>query len=358
MLGISDTNRKWWILAAMGAILGVILLDETVVGVALPTMQTDLGMSEVTSHWVVNIYMLTLAGLAAAAGKIGDIIGHKTVMITGLIIFGAASLLCGFAQTDIWLIIARGIQGCGAAIIFPSSLAMTTIAFPPSQHGLALGIYGAIGTVFLSLGPLVGGFLTDFLSWRWIFWVNPPIVLAIAAIVLAGWVEPARTEKSESLDRLGLLLLVGCLSMAVFAIMEGPDWGWSHPAILTLLVVSAVLLVGFVYTERRKPEPLIAVGLFADPTFSGCNLVIFSAQYTKMAVFVFGAMYLQDVLNMSPLMAGLPCCRRSLRKSSSPRFQATPPTGLVRAGPRCLASRPWASASPLWRSRSPGEAMP
>jgi len=186
MLGISDTNRKWWILAAMGAILGVILLDETVVGVALPTMQTDLGMSEVTSHWVVNIYMLTLAGLAAAAGKIGDIIGHKTVMITGLIIFGAASLLCGFAQTDIWLIIARGIQGCGAAIIFPSSLAMTTIAFPPSQHGLALGIYGAIGTVFLSLGPLVGGFLTDFLSWRWIFWVNPPIVLAIAAIVLAG----------------------------------------------------------------------------------------------------------------------------------------------------------------------------
>jgi len=146
--------------------------------------------------------------------------------------------------------------------------------------------------------------------------------------------------------------------MAVFAIMEGPDWGWSHPAILTLLVVSAVLLVGFVYTERRKPEPLIAVGLFADPTFSGCNLVIFSAQYTKMAVFVFGAMYLQDVLNMSPLMAGLPCCRRSLRKSSSPRFQATPPTGLVRAGPRCLASRPWASASPSWRSRSPGEAMP
>ena len=305
MLGIDDNNRKWWILAAMGAILGVILLDETVVGVALPTMQVDLDMSEVTSHWVVNIYMLVLAGLAAAAGKFGDIVGHKTVINTGLVIFGLASLGCGFAQSDVWLITARGIQGVGAAIIFPSCLAMVTIVFRPEQRGLALGIWGAIGTVFLALGPLVGGFLTDFASWRWIFWVNPPIVFAVALIVLAAWVDPPKTDKSERVDKTGLILLIGGLSMAVFAIMEGPEWGWTNLTILLLLIVGAVLLVAFVFVELRKRTPLIAVDLFASPTFSGCNLVIFAAQYTKMAVFVFGAMYLQDILKMSPLMAGL-----------------------------------------------------
>ncbi len=255
MLGIDDNNRKWWILAAMGAILGVILLDETVVGVALPTMQVDLDMSEVTSHWVVNIYMLVLAGLAAAAGKFGDIVGHKTVINTGLVIFGLASLGCGFAQSDVWLITARGIQGVGAAIIFPSCLAMVTIVFRPEQRGLALGIWGAIGTVFLALGPLVGGFLTDFASWRWIFWVNPPIVFAVALIVLAAWVDPPKTDKSERVDKTGLILLIGGLSMAVFAIMEGPEWGWTNLTILLLLIVGAVLLVAFVFVELRKRTP-------------------------------------------------------------------------------------------------------
>jgi len=161
---ISDDNRKWWILAAMGAILGIILLDETVVGVALATIQRDLDMTEVASHWVVNAYMLVLAGLAAGAGKLGDITGHRTVMIAGLIIFGLALIACGLAVSGAWLITARGIQGVGAAIIFPSSLAMLTIAFPENQRGLAIGVYGAVGTVFLALGPFVGGLLTDFLS--------------------------------------------------------------------------------------------------------------------------------------------------------------------------------------------------
>ncbi len=164
MFGINDQNRRWWVLAAMGAILGVILLDETVIGVALPTIQADLDMSEVASHWVVNVYMLVLAGLAAAAGKLGDIAGHKRIMNTGLLIFGLASLACGFAESGDWLITARAVQGAGAAIIFPGSLAMLTIAFTEQQRGLAIGMAGAIGTVFLALGPLVGGFLTDVAS--------------------------------------------------------------------------------------------------------------------------------------------------------------------------------------------------
>jgi len=289
----------------MGTILGVILLDETVVGVALPTIQSDLNMSEIRSHWVVNIYMLVLAGLAAAAGKFGDIFGHKIVMNTGLIIFGLASLACGFAQTDLWLIAARGIQGVGAAIIFPSCLSMATIIFPPEQRGFALGIWGAIGTTFLALGPLVGGFLTDFVTWRAIFWLNPPICFAIMLIVFAAWTGLPQSEKVERVDKAGTLLLVSGLSAIVFAVMEGPDWGWSDPTIITLFVAGMTFLIAFVSIELKIRMPLIEVDLFRNSSFSACNLVIFSAQYSKMAMFVFGAMYFQDVLKLSPLIAGI-----------------------------------------------------
>lgn len=353
---MGEDHRKWWLLAAMGAVLGVILLDETVVGVALPTIQIDLGMSEVASHWVVNIYMLVLAGLAAAAGKFGDIVGHKTLMNTGLLIFGLASLACGIAESGTWLIIARGVQGVGAAIIFPSSLAMVTIAFPENQRGLALGIYGGVGTIFLSLGPLVGGFLTDFASWHWIFLVNPPIVLAVGLIVFETWREPPRAATVERVDKTGLVLLVGGLSMLVFSLMEGPEWGWSDPSILALLVVGVALLAVFVRVELKKPAPLIEVDLFADPTFAGCNLVIFSAQFTKMAVFVFGALYLQEVLGMSPLLAGL-----ALLPTVAPQPFTAPLSGYVadRFGARwpslggvlaMLIGLVWVAAAMSWES--------
>jgi len=300
-----DEQRKWWVLAAMGAILGVILLDETVVGVALPTIQLELSMSEIASHWVVNVYMLLLAGLAAAAGKLGDVTGHGTLATIGLAIFGLASVACGFATDGTLLIAARGVQGVGAAIIFPASLAMVMIAFPERQRGLALGAYGAIGTVFLALGPLVGGVLTDAASWRWIFWVNPPIVLLVALIIVAAWSEPPRRSERQRLDMTGLALLVGGLSMTVFALMQGPDWGWVTAAILLPLVAGVSLLIAFVVFERRQRIPLIEVGLFANRTFAASNLVIFTAQYSKMAVFVFGALYLQDILGMTALSAGL-----------------------------------------------------
>lgn len=304
MPAIDESSRKWWVLAAMGAILGVILLDETVVGVALPTIQVDLDMSEVVSHWVVNIYMLVLAGLAAAAGKLGDIVGHKALMNTGLAIFGLASLACGFAESDVWLIAARGVQGVGAAIIFPSSVAMVTIAFLEEQRGVAIGTYGAVGTVFLALGPFVGGFLTDVASWRWIFWINPPVVLAVALIVLVTWIEPPRSGETQRIDWIGLVLLVGGLSMVIFGTMEGPVWGWANPAIISVLAAGAVLLVAFVFVERRRAAPLIEVNLFANPTFAACNLIMFTAQYSKMALFVFGALFLEDILKMTPLVAG------------------------------------------------------
>ncbi|WP_421725105.1 MFS transporter [Bauldia sp.] len=324
MADAMSVTSRWWILAAMGLILGVILLDETVLGVALPTIQTDLATSELMSHWVVNIYLLVLAGVAAAAGKFGDIVGHKILMVVGLAIFGLASLASGFAESGAWLVVTRGIQGLGAAIIFPSSLAMVTLAFPPSQHGMALGIYGAVGTTFLALGPFVGGLLTEVASWRWIFWINPPIVVIIAAIVLVRWRDPAGAVSGGRVDGVGAGLLVGGLSAIVFSIMQAPEWGWTNPAILALLIAGIVIMVVFTVFELRKRAPLIDVELFANPTFTGCNLAIFAAQYSKMAVFIFTAMYFQDVLGMDPIHAGL-----ALLPAVAPQVITAPLAGMA-----------------------------
>ncbi|MCP4329773.1 MAG: MFS transporter [Alphaproteobacteria bacterium] len=289
----------------MGGVVGLILLDETVVGVALPTIRHDLGLSLVASHWVVNAYLLVFAGFAAAGGKLGDIVGHRVLFTVSVIIFGLASLACGFAQDGVWLIAARAVQGIGAAVIFPASMAMITIVFPPEGRGVALGIYGAIGTVFLALGPLVGGFFTEVISWRWIFWINPVIVVAIAVIVLIVWRDPAREGSEPKLDVTGLSTLVGGLTMLVFAIMQGPDWGWSSPAILIPLVGGITVLGYFVLLERRLEAPLVEVALFASASFTACNLVVFAAQFSKIAIIIFGALYLQHSIGMSPLVAGL-----------------------------------------------------
>ncbi|MEM9255971.1 MAG: MFS transporter, partial [Pseudomonadota bacterium] len=180
-------KQRWWILGAMGAILGVILLDETVIAVALPTIQQELSVTTLAAHWFVNIYLLVLAVLAGAAGRLADIVGARWLLISGLLIFGCASTFGGFATSGTELFAARLVQGVGAALIFPLSIFVVTAAFPEEERGLALGLYGAIGTSLLTLGPLVGGLLTEFLSWRWIFWVNPPIVLAVALITWVCW---------------------------------------------------------------------------------------------------------------------------------------------------------------------------
>ncbi|MEM8588763.1 MAG: MFS transporter [Pseudomonadota bacterium] len=289
----------------MGAVIGVILLDETVVAVALPALQHDLGLSVVGGHWVINVYLLTLAGLAAAAGRLGDIVGIKRLMLLGLGLFGLASLAAGLAQDGAWIIAARGIQGIGAAFIFPISLAIVTTVFPPEKRGFAVGVYGAIGTSFLALGPLVGGALTDFLSWRWIFWINPPIVLAIGAAVLIYWRDPQRTRNGARFDSIGLATLILGMGMIVFAIMQSSDWGWTSLAVWPVLAGGCAVVALFVLHEIRSRDPLIEVDLFANATVSVCTLVLFSAQFNKATVVVFGALYLQHALGLSAFVTGL-----------------------------------------------------
>lgn len=296
-------STRWWILGAMGAILGVILLDETVISVGLPTIQNDLGLSALAAHWVVNVYLLVLACFAAAAGRLGDILGMRLLLSAGLLIFGLASAMGGFSETGFVLLLARGIQGVGAAMIFPLSLVVLIQSFDEKERGLALGLYGGIGTVFLSLGPLVGGLLTEYLSWRWIFWVNPPIVLAVAVVTWACWRDPEHTPTTQ-FDWKGLVLLVASLGAFVFGIMEGPDRGWLRPEVLVALVAGGSLFVVFVRLEQRSCEPLIAVDLFRIPGFAAANMILFTAQFGKIALFVFSALYFQSDLGYAPLAAG------------------------------------------------------
>jgi EmrB/QacA subfamily drug resistance transporter len=333
MPAITDENRKWWILAAMGTVLGIVTLDETVVGVTLPTMIRELGLTTVASHWVINAYLLVFTVLAAAAGRLGDIIGLRLLFVIGLAIFALASLACGFAQSGNWLIALRAAQGIGAAVIFPGSLAMMTHAFPEEQRGMAMGIYGSIGTTLLSLGPLAGGFFSEFLTWRWIFWINPPIVLVVALVVLAAWRDPPHDGARVRLDMPGLIALVIGLSLAVFAIMQGPDWGWSNSVIWLLLVAGLAVLIAFVLIEMKVSKPLIDVVLFRNGAFTTFNLAIFVAQFSKIAVFVFIALYLQDALGYTPLLAGT-----AILIATVPTVLTAYPTGIVldRVGSRVL----------------------
>jgi len=289
---------------AMGAALGLFTLDETIVGVALDSIQDDLGLSDVAAHWVVNAYLLTLAGFVAVGGKLGDLLGLRRVFLIGVVVFGVASLAAGFAEGPTWLILARAVQGLGAAVVVPVSLAMLMISFPREQRGTAIGIYGALGGLGLALGPLVGGALTEAATWRWIFWVNPLMVVAIVAIVLVAWREPARRERPR-IDVWGLVTLVVGLSGLVFGVMQGGDWGWDSPAVLLALVIGALSLVAFVRIELTRSEPLIEVGLFRSTTFATANASVFVGQFVKVATLVFLPLYLQQALDLSPLEAGL-----------------------------------------------------
>ncbi len=304
MLGINDTNRKWWILIAASTVGGLILLDETVVGIALPTIRQDLGMGETAAHWVISAYFLVLTAFAAAFGKIGDIVGFHVLLYIGAVLFAGASLAAGFADDGTVLIAARVVEGLGAAIIFPGTIAMITIAFPPDQRGMAIGIMAAIGTTFLAVGPLVGGFFTEIISWRWIFWINVPIVAAIVLVIALAWVAPPRKAETSRFDYGGLVTLIASTTLIVFAVMQGGSWGWGNATILTCLIVGVAVLIAFVIIENRRDAPLLEVDLFRIGEFSACTLVLFVGQYAKIVIVIFGALYLQQSLGMSPLTAG------------------------------------------------------
>ena len=302
---VNDENSKWWTLGAMCFALFMIMLDNTVVNVALPSIQRDLHASLASLEWTVNAYTLTFAVLLVTGGRLGDIFGRRRMFLFGVVVFGLSSLLIGFSPNDTWLVAFRAVQGVGAAFMMPATLAIITQAFPPEQRGTAIGTWAGVSALALAIGPVIGGFLTEDVSWRAIFFINPPIAVVAVAVTLFA----ARESRDETVDRTvdfaGIASLTVGLTALVLALVESNSWGWGSARILSLLVLAVIGLTAFVLIEKRVRFPMVDFAFFRSRTSRGANIVAFLISFAMFAQFFFLTLYLQNVLHYSPLETGV-----------------------------------------------------
>ena len=297
-------ERKWRVLAVVCVAVFMLLLDITVVNVALPEIDKELNTSFTDLQWVVDAYALTLAASMLTAGSLGDRLGRKRVFLIAITLFTVASALCGAAQSPTWLIIARGAQGIGGAGMFAVSLAIISQEFHGRERGTAFGIWGATVGLAVAIGPLVGGALTTYVGWRWIFFVNIPIGIACVAAGIRELHE-SRNEEHGGFDLPGLLTLTGGLFAFVLALLRGNDWGWSSGRVVGLFVAAAVLLGSFAAIELRRREPMLDFRLFRVPTFTGAQTTAFAISCGMFAQFLFLPLYLENVLGYSAVATGV-----------------------------------------------------
>jgi EmrB/QacA subfamily drug resistance transporter len=297
-------ERKWRVLAVVCVAVFMLLLDITVVNVALPNIDKELHTSFTDLQWVVDAYALTLAATLLNAGSLGDIRGRKRVFLGGIALFTLASALCGAATTPLWLIVSRGVQGIGGAAMFAVSLAIISQEFFGRERGTAFGIWGATVGAAVAIGPLVGGALTTYVGWRWIFFVNIPIGIACVAAGMRVLNE-TRDEKAGRFDLPGLFALTGGLFALVLGLLRGADWGWSSGRVVGLFAVAAVLLVSFAFVELRQESPMLDIRLFRVPTFTGAQITAFSISAGMFAQFLFLPLYLESVLGYSAVKTGV-----------------------------------------------------
>ncbi len=302
---ITDDNRKWWTLGAMCFALFMIMLDNTVVNVALPSIQRDLHASISGLEWTINGYTLSFAVLLATGGRLGDIFGRRRMFLFGVVIFALSSATAGLAASSTDLVISRVVQGVGAALMMPATLSIITDAFPASERGKAMGMWAGVSALALAVGPVVGGFLTEHVSWRAIFYLNIPVAIgAVTAAIFAVRESRDRTVGRE-VDYAGVLLLTGALTALILALVEGNEWGWGSTEIVALLIGAAVGMAAFVAVELRVKVPMVEFRFFADRNFLGAVVVALIVSFSMLGVFFFLALYMQDVLRYSPLEAGV-----------------------------------------------------
>ena len=295
---------KWWTLIVVCLAVFMLLVDVTIVNVALPSIQRALGSSFEDLQWVVDAYALALAALLLASGSLSDLLGRKRVFLVGLVIFSSASLLCGLSGSPAMLNAARGLQGAGGAMMFATSLALIAQEFAPQERGTAFGIWGATTGFAVAVGPLIGGALTDGLGWEWIFLVNVPVGLVTIAITLMR-VPGSERDPSSRIDWAGLVTFSAALFFLVYALIRGNDDGWSSAKIVSLLTTAVLLLAIFVTIELRRSQPMLDLRLFRVPTFTGAQIVAFSIHASLFSMFLYITLYMQNVLGYSPLESGL-----------------------------------------------------
>jgi EmrB/QacA subfamily drug resistance transporter len=297
-------DRKWWTLIAVCTATFMLLLDITVVNVALPDIQRSLHSSFSDLQWVIDAYSLTLAAFLLTAGVIGDMFGRREVFAVGLGVFSASSLVCGLSTSSLMLNLARAAQGVGGAIMFATSLALIAQAFSGRERGTAFGIYGAVIGGAVAVGPLVGGAITSGIGWRWIFFVNVPIGV-IAVFLTLTRVQESKDPNTRRVDWIGFVSFSGALFMLVFALVRGNDDGFSSSLIAGLLVGAGVLLAVFLIAEWRQKDPMLDLTLFKRPAMVGVSLAAFTISASIFALFLYLTLYIQDDLGYGPLPAGL-----------------------------------------------------
>jgi EmrB/QacA subfamily drug resistance transporter len=297
-------GSKWWTLTAVCLGTFMLLLDVTIVNVALPDIQSALHSSFSGLQWVVDAYALSLAALLLTAGSLADMFGRRRLYLVGLVIFVIGSLLCGVAATTLMLQLSRGLQGVGGAIMFAVSLALLADAFRGKDRGIAFGVWGAITGLAVAIGPLLGGILTSGLSWRWIFFVNLPIGVVAVVITLLKVAE-SRSPAARRPDWIGFVLFTAALAALVYGLIESNQRSFGNALVLGCLIGAGVLLAAFVVAESRMRQPMFDLSLFRKPTFSGGSFAAFSLSASIFSLLLYLVLYIQDILGYSALGTGV-----------------------------------------------------
>jgi len=297
--------RRWAALAVLAVAQFMVVLDASIVNVALPSIQRALGFSENGLQWVVSAYTLAFGGFLMLGGRAADLLGRRRMFIVGLGLFSAASLAGGFAQSDGWLIAARAVQGLGAAIVSPAALSIVTTTFTEgAERNRALGIWGALAGAGGAVGVLMGGMLTEWAGWEWVLFVNVPIGLA-AALAAPRFVRESRTHERTSLDVAGAVAVTAGLVALVYALVDANRAGWGSFQTVGLLVLSALLLAAFVVVELRTRHPIMPLGIFRNRSVASADAVALLVGASLFSMFFFISLYLQQVLGQDALHAGL-----------------------------------------------------
>ena len=297
-------ERKWWTLIVVCVGIFMLLLDVTIVNVALPDIQSDLDSTFSQLQWVIDAYALSLAALVLTAGSLADLYGRRVLFTLGVLVFTVGSLLCGISPTATFLDLARGLQGIGGAMMFATSLALLANEFHGRERGTAFGIWGATTGGAVAIGPLAGGIVTETLGWRWIFLLNVPIGVAALVVTLLR-VGESRDPDHGGVDLRGVVTFSSGLFLLVYGLVRGNTAGWGSAEIVGALVASAVLLAAFVAVEIRRPNPMLDLRLFRVPAFAGAQIAAFALSASAFAIFLYLTLYMQNILGYSPLETGI-----------------------------------------------------
>ena len=303
---VAEHPRKNLVLAAMIFAVAMTFIDMTIVSIAAPELQKDLELSSTGLQWVINGYLLSLSALFALGGRLADVMGHRTMVVVGVIVFVLASAACGLTPegslAEAWIIVFRVLEGAGAALMFPAALAIVIAAFPVRERGKAMGIFFGIAGGLTAVGPIAGGYLSEW-TWRAIFWVNIPV--AIIALVLIYLSKPEQNRQPAPIDYRGALMITAGMGLAVLGLQQASTWGWESAATIGSIVAGLALLAAFVRFELRTDDPLIQIRIFKDRGFASENAVLFIMMICFIPLFFFASLYAQIGLGDGASEAGL-----------------------------------------------------